>query len=116
MTRLMKEIGDPLLGINFDTGNTFIAGNDPVAMVKELLPWIRHFHVKDVAPELRQNIGKDTGIAASEVHVGQGINADNIRKIVEHLKSKDWSGVMSLETRGEANTAKSVQWFRSVIG
>ncbi|HEY3324177.1 MAG TPA: sugar phosphate isomerase/epimerase family protein [Planctomycetota bacterium] len=116
MAKLMKTIDDPLLGVNFDTGNTFIAGQDPVAMVKELLPWIKHFHVKDVAPELKANIGKDTGIAASEVHVGQGINAGNIQKIVAHLKAKKWSGVMSLETKGEANTAKSVEWMRGVIG
>jgi len=116
MVKLMKEINDPLLGVNFDTGNTFIAGQDPVAMVKELLPWIKHFHVKDVAPELKASIGKETGIAASEVHVGQGINADNIRRIVAHLKAHKWDGVMSLETKGEANTLKSVAWFRGVLG
>ena len=71
--------------------------------------------MKDVAPELRANIGKDTGIAASEVHVGQGINADNIRKIVQFLKSKGWSGVMCLESKGEKNTLKSLEWFRTVV-
>jgi sugar phosphate isomerase/epimerase len=115
MVKLMKEIADPLLGVNFDTGNTFIAGGDPVAMVKELLPWIKHFHIKDVAPELKASIGKDTGIAASEVHIGQGINADNIRKIVAILKAKKWDGYMSLETKGEKNTLKSVHWMRELI-
>ncbi len=114
MLRLMKHFNDPLVGVNFDTANTFIAGNDPVAMVKELYPWIHHFHVKDVAPELKANIGKDTGIAASEVHVGAGINADNIRAIVGFLKEKGWSGSMSLEAKGEANTLKSLQWFRTI--
>jgi sugar phosphate isomerase/epimerase len=114
MLKLMQEIDDPLLGVNFDTGNTFIAGQDPVAMARELLPWIKHFHVKDVAPELKASIGKETGIAASEVHVGQGINAGNIRQIVALLQAKKWDGVMSLETKGDANTLKSVQWFRSL--
>ena len=115
MAKLMNHFSSPLVGVNFDTGNTFIAGNDPVAMSKELFPWLKHFHVKDVAPELRANIGKDTGIAASEVHVGQGINADNIRKIVQFLKSKGWSGVMCLESKGEKNTLKSLEWFRTVV-
>jgi sugar phosphate isomerase/epimerase len=116
MMRLMRHFDDPLVGVNFDTGNTFVAGNDPVVMVKELLPWIRHVHVKDVAPELEANIGRETGIAASEVYVGEGINAANIRKIVELLKDAGWSGVMSLETRGEQNTGKSLEWFRGVVG
>ena len=115
MLKLMKEIKDPLLGVNFDTGNTFVAGNDPVTMAKALLPWIRHFHIKDVAPELRANIGKDTGIAASEVHIGKGINADNIRRIMGVLKRAKWDGVVSLETKGEKNTLKSVEWMRRVI-
>jgi sugar phosphate isomerase/epimerase len=115
MKKLMSRFNDPLVGVNFDTGNTFVAGNDPVAMAEELLPWIRHFHVKDVAPELRDSIGKETGIAASEVYVGQGINAANIRKIVEILKRKGWSGVMSLESKGEANTLRSLTWFRGLL-
>lgn len=116
MLRLMKHFDDPLVGVNFDTGNTFVAGNDPVAMVKELLPWIHHFHVKDVAPELESSVGKETGIAASEVYVGQGLNADNIRKIVELLKAAGWSGVMTLESKGERNTSRSLEWFRGVVG
>ena len=116
MSRLMQDIDDPLLGVNFDTGNAFVAGNDPVEMTRALLPWIKHFHVKDVAPELAASVGEETGIAASEVHVGEGINADNIRSIVELLQSEGWCGVMSLESKGEANTLKSLQWFRGVIG
>ena len=115
MVKLMKHFDDPLIGVNFDTGNTFVAGNDPVAMTRELLPWIHHFHVKDVAPELQASVGEETGIAASEVHVGEGINADNIRRIVELLKENDWSGVMSLETKGESNTLKSLEWFRGIV-
>lgn len=115
MKRLMKHFDDPLVGINFDTGNTFIAGNDPVSMVEELLPWIRHFHVKDVAPELEQQIGKETGIAASSVYVGQGVNSGNIRSIVAILQRNGWNGVMNLETKGESNTVKSLEWFQGVV-
>lgn len=115
MKRMMLHFDDPLVGINFDTGNTFIAGNDPVAMVKELLPWIRHFHVKDVAAELTAQVGKETGIAASEVFVGQGVNAGNIRAIVDLLKENGWSGVMNLESKGELNTLRSLEWFRGIV-
>jgi len=115
MVRIMRHFDDPLVGVNFDTGNTFVAGHDPVTMVKELLPWIHHFHVKDVAPELKANIGKDTGIAASEVHVGEGLNAENIRTIVALLVDARWNGVMSLESKGEKNTLKSLEWFRGLL-
>lgn len=81
MVRMMKHFDDSLAGANFDTGNTFIAGNDPAAMAREMMPSIRHFHVKDLAPELKAQVGKDTGIAASEVYAGEGINAGNSKAI-----------------------------------
>ena len=116
MVKLMKHFdATGLVGVNFDTGNALVSGNNPVEMTQALLPWIRHFHVKDVAPELKAQIGKETGIAASEVHVGQGLNADNIRQIVQLLKAKGWSGVMCLESKGESNTLKSLEWFRGVV-
>jgi sugar phosphate isomerase/epimerase len=31
---MMAHFADPLVGINFDTGNTFIAGHDPVVEVE----------------------------------------------------------------------------------
>lgn len=116
MVKIMKHFDDPLVGINFDIGNTFIAGKDPFEMTRELLPWIRHFHVKDVAPDLQENIGEDTGIASSQVYVGQGLNADNIKAIVALLQEKGWSGTMSLECRGEENSLKSLEWFRGIVG
>lgn len=115
LVRILKHFDDPLVGINFDTGNTFVAGNDPVGIVEALLPWIRHFHVKDVAASLRASVGKETGIAAGEVYVGQGINASNIAKIVQLLTARGWSGVMNIESKGESNTLKSLEWFRDVV-
>jgi hypothetical protein len=34
---------------------------------------------------------------------------------VEILKRKGWSGVMSLESKGEANTLRSLTWFRGLL-
>ena len=112
MLKLMRHFDSEYVGINFDTGNTFVAGVDPFEMTETLLPWINHFHFKDVAPELAERIGQDTGIAASEVHVGQGLNADNMVKILQLLREKNWSGVISPESRGEHNTKLSVDWMR----
>jgi len=115
MLKLMKHFDSEYVGVNFDTGNTFVAGADPVAMTEALLPWINHFHFKDVAPELAERVGQDTGIAASEVYVGQGMNADNMTKILQILKANDWDGVISPESRGEQNTKLSVDWMKEQI-
>jgi sugar phosphate isomerase/epimerase len=51
--------------INFDTGNTFIAGNDPLDFLKKVRKYVNHVHVKDVSKELADAArGKSTGISA----------------------------------------------------
>ncbi len=81
---------------------------------KRILVFLERCHWESQAPDLKVGIDKDTGIAASEVHVGQGLNAENIRLIVAHLKEQGWDGVMTLESKGEKNTLKSLEWFRGL--
>ena len=35
--------------MNMDTGNTFIAGQDPVAFLDQFIDRVSHVHVKDVS-------------------------------------------------------------------
>ncbi|MGI6419297.1 MAG: sugar phosphate isomerase/epimerase family protein [Thermoguttaceae bacterium] len=72
--------------MNFDTGNTFIAGQDPVAFCRRFLDKISHVHIKDVSALLAASLrGKDTGTAISQCAIGDGVNAGNIRKCLEML-------------------------------
>jgi sugar phosphate isomerase/epimerase len=49
-----------------DTGNTFIAGQDPVAYLKKFITRVKHVHVKDVSASLAAAVrGGQTGIALS---------------------------------------------------
>jgi len=102
--------------INFDTGNTFIAGNDPLDFLKKVRKYVNHVHVKDVSKELADAArGKSTGISASTVFIGEGVNAPNIAKCITFLAETGFDGVLSIESDGEENVAKSVTWLREQI-
>ena len=61
--------------------------------------------------------GEETGIACSEVPIGGGVNADNIRKCLNFLNETGWDGVVSLECYGaDDNIRKSVEFLREVLG
>jgi sugar phosphate isomerase/epimerase len=117
MQNLFKHFESGYLRCNFDTGNTFIAGHNPLDYVKALRQYVVHCHLKDVSPALAAALrGEETGIGSSEVHVGGGVNADNIRACLEYLHQTGWEGVVSLECSGtDENTRKSVEWTRGVI-
>jgi sugar phosphate isomerase/epimerase len=117
MQRLFKHFESEWLQMNFDTGNTFIAGHDPLEYLKALRPYCSHCHIKDVSAELAAAArGEETGIGSSIVPVGGGVNADNIKRCLEYLHQTKWDGVVSIECHGsDENTQSSVKWMREVV-
>ncbi len=117
MERILNFFDNPRFRMNFDTGNSFIAGRDPVAFAKRFLGRISHVHVKDVSESLAAALrGEDTGIATSEVAIGDGVNAKNIEGVIDLLKKANWEGVLSIECQGTPTCIKrSVEWLRARI-
>ncbi|UCD29915.1 MAG: sugar phosphate isomerase/epimerase [Planctomycetota bacterium] len=118
MERILNFFDNPRLKMNFDTGNTYISGQDPVKFCQRFIDKISHMHIKDVSKELADAVrGGETGIAMSESAIGEGVNADNIDAIIQLLKKKKWDGVVSIECQGTKRCiAKSIEWLRQKIG
>ena len=118
MERILTFYDSPYLRMNFDTGNTFIAGQDPVKFLHRFRHKLSHCHIKDVSRELADAVrGGQTGIASSVVAIGEGVNADNIAGCIEILKKMKFDGVLSIECEAApGNVDKSLQWLRKQIG
>jgi len=117
MVSVLEEFDSPYLGMNFDTGNVFIAGHEPLTYLKAIRPWLRHVHCKDVPKAMAEaSRGEETGIASSDASIGQGANAGNIEACINYLNETKWDGVFSIETLGTPdNIRESTAWLRSVI-
>lgn len=119
MEKMLAFCDSPYLRMNMDTGNTFIAGQDPVAFLKRFVKKVSHVHVKDVSESLAAVArGGQTGIAVSHCALGDGVNAGNIRKCLELLRDNGYSGVLSMECEGAAGPMieKSLGWLRRTMG
>jgi sugar phosphate isomerase/epimerase len=115
MAEILNFYDTPYLRMNMDTGNTFIAGQDPVPFVEEFKDRIAHVHIKDVSEELAKAArGEMTGIALSHCAIGEGVNADNIEQCVKILLDHGYDGVFSLECDGSV-LERSIQWFKGLI-
>lgn len=118
MEEMLNFVDSPLLRMNMDTGNTFIAGRDPVAFLKRFVKQTSHVHLKDVSKELAEALrGGATGIAMSHCALGEGVNADNIRQCIRLLRDHDFQGNLSIECEGQAGPLieKSLAWLRGVF-
>jgi inosose dehydratase len=118
MARMLDFCDSPCLGMNMDTGNTFIAGQDPVAFLKRFIDRVKHVHIKDVSESLAAAVrGNQTGIAVSQCAIGDGVNADNIRTCLKMLRDRGYDGVLSMECEGQGGPMieQSLRWMRRTL-
>ena len=118
MERMLAFSDSPYLRMNMDTGNTFIAGQDPVAFLERFKHKVSHVHVKDVSASLAAAMrGELTGIAVSATAIGDGVNVDNIRRCFDILVDIGYDGVVSIECEGQGGPMieKSLAWVRELV-
>ena len=119
LEQMLNFCGDtPWLQLNLDTGNSYIAGQDPVAFTERFLDKIHHVHVKDVSKSLSDAVrGGQTGIAVSQCATGDGVNADNIRTCFKRLYDRGFDGVFSIECEGQGGPMieRSLAWVREAL-
>jgi sugar phosphate isomerase/epimerase len=117
MNKFMKYFESEYLGINFDTGNTFIAGNDPLEYLKEVGKYVKGMHIKDIDSALAdESLGEETGVGLSFIPIGTGVNAGTIEKCLRYIKETGWNIDASLECAGtDENVGASAKWIRSIL-
>jgi len=118
LERMLAFVDSPFLRLNLDTGNSFIAGQDPVAFCERFKEKVNHVHVKDVSESLAAMVrGGQTGIALSNCSAGKGVNADNIKRCLEILRDCGFDGHLSIECEGEGGPllTESLLWLRDTL-
>jgi sugar phosphate isomerase/epimerase len=118
MAEMLAFADSPWLRMNMDTGNTFIAGRDPIAFLERFISRVSHVHVKDVSESLANAVrGGQTGIAVSHCPLGGGVNADNIRRCLALLRDAGYQGVLSIECEGQSGPMieTSLAWLRQTL-
>jgi sugar phosphate isomerase/epimerase len=104
--RLLNLVESPKIGINYDTGNSYLQDNDPVEYLKALGPEnVVHLHAKDITLEQSDEergevTGTPVGCAVSEGVV-------DWHAVFEVLEEAGFDGVVSVEagTFEEARTS-----------
>ena len=81
----VAEIQAPSVGINFDIGHFYCAGEDPAAAFEELFPWVGHVHIEDIAPTREHN------------HLIAGLGAIDFPSVFAAMQRLAYRHDMSLE-------------------
>jgi len=88
-TREFKEfivdVKSPAIGVNFDIGHFFCAGEDPSAAFEELFEWTGHVHLEDIASNRAHN------------HLVLGHGAIQFQEVFKTMINLGYEGDVSLE-------------------
>jgi sugar phosphate isomerase/epimerase len=49
LERILAMVDSPAMAVNFDTGNTYLSGNDPHAWLETIIDRVSHVHAKDIS-------------------------------------------------------------------
>ena len=112
LVRLLQRFGPQELGVNFDTGNAFLAGNDPVAYLRDVADRVIHVHVKDVPESQLPLRGKVTG---TRVGVAAGDGVIDLAGIVRVLAGAGYEGVLSVECDTFEQAQKSLPYMNRLF-
>lgn len=118
LAEMLDFVDSPRLRLNLDTGNSFIAGGNPIDFATRFADRVSHVHIKDVSKALADSLrGQETGIALSESAIGEGVNAGNIRRTLEILRDTGYDGPLSMECAGEGGPLieRSLAWLRRTL-
>ena len=109
---VLGRLGNPdNVGVNLDTGNSWLGGADPLQMAKTFKDIIWHVHWKDLPAEWEEKQGTMFGCGFSPIALGEGIiDIAGIYQIVKDSPAE----YSTLEVGGDENVLKSYAYLKSL--
>lgn len=112
--RMMENTDLEYVSLLFDTGHFTYCGEDPLEVVKKYVHRIRHVHLKDIRPEVVEQVKKENmsflaGVRAGAFTIpGDGcINYDPIFKVLEDA---GYEGYMVVEAEQDPAKANPLEY------
>lgn len=112
--RMMENTDPEYVSLLFDTGHFTYCGEDPLEVVKKYVHRIKHVHLKDIRPEVVEQVKKENmsflaGVRAGAfTSPGDGcINYDPIFKVLEEA---GYEGYMVVEAEQDPAKANPLEY------
>jgi len=113
LDKMYNLVDSPAIGINFDTGNSYLAGQDPIVWLESIKDRLVHLHAKDISIQHSQaERGKVSGTPAG-CACGDGVI--DWKKVIEVCKTAPRNIVFSVECGTVAQAEASAKHLKSLL-
>lgn len=115
LDRIYALVDSPAIGINFDTGNSYLGGEEPMGWLERVKDRLIHLHAKDISVEQSDaERGKVTGTA---VGCACGDGVIDWAKAIEICQTVDREEIVfSVECGTIEQAERSIAHLRGIVG
>lgn len=113
LDKIYELVDSEHIGINFDTGNSYLSGHDPIEWLGHVKDRLVHLHAKDISIQQSEDErGKVTGTPAG-CACGEGVI--NWKKVIEVCKTAPRDIVLSVECGTVEQAERSVKHLKALV-
>ena len=113
LDRIYALVDSPAIGINLDTGNAYLAGQDPYAWLERVCDRLVHLHAKDITVEHSQaERGK---VAGTPVGCACGDGVIDWKRVIAICRRAPRDIVLSVECGTIDQARRSLQHLKSLL-
>ncbi|MBI5388341.1 MAG: sugar phosphate isomerase/epimerase [Verrucomicrobia bacterium] len=113
LDRIFKLVKSPSIGINFDTGNSYLAGEDPYKWCERVVGRLVHLHAKDISVQHSEaERGKVTG---TPVGCACGDGVIDWERVIRICRKAKRDIVFSVECGTVPQAERSIQHLKKLL-
>lgn len=113
LDRIQGLVKSPAIGINFDTGNSYLGGEDPYRWLERVLGRLVHLHAKDIS--IQQSGAERGKVTGTPVGCACGDGVIDWAKVVAICRKAPRDIVFSVECGTVEQAAKSIAHLKKVL-
>ena len=113
LERIYNLVDSPAIGINFDTGNSHLAGEDPIPWLQNVADRLVHLHAKDIS--IQQSDAERGKVTGTPVGCACGDGVVDWAKVVEVCKQLPHDIVFSVECGTIEQADRSIKYLKTLV-
>jgi len=113
LDKIYELVDSEAIGINFDTGNSYLAGQDPIQWLDHVLDRLVHLHAKDIS--IQQSDAERGKVTGTPVGCACGEGVIDWAKVVELCGRCPRDIVFSVECGTVDQAAASIKHLKSLL-
>lgn len=113
LDRIYRLVESPAIGINFDTGNSYLSGEDPYEWLDGAVEHLVHLHAKDIS--VTQSSAERGKVTGTPVGCACGDGVIDWSRVVAICRKAKRDIVMSVECGTVEQAARSLRHLKALL-